>query len=111
MPRELVDSVERKRICALLAPLFDEIGDGKFDARVHLLQVTQLVVREAQRVQVEQIAEIEHAGGFSERGERARSAVAELLGIEPGAAARLVNAAEYTMPRVGLTGDRQDPLL
>ncbi len=51
------------------------------------------------------ISRLDSEGGFVERGVRAKSAVADLLGVRPSEAHRLVRLARHAFPTVTLTGE------
>jgi hypothetical protein len=104
--------VDGGRLDGLLRDVLGELSAVEFDspdsvddaALIEMLRVGAAVERAAQRVGVQAVAALQRRGVFARLGQRAVTALADLLGVEHVEARRVVTAAEQVIPRVDLQG-------
>jgi Domain of unknown function (DUF222)/HNH endonuclease len=88
-----------------LTALHDAAGPhGSETDRVAVLSGLAAVEQHLHRVTVDTVAALQRDGSFAAHGQRAVTAVSELLGIEARDARRIVLVAEQVCPRVDLQG-------
>ena len=105
----MTESPLRQAAC-LAEQLFALISDSP-DSLSNLL-VVQGVIRQAERVTVEQIATVERDGSLAAKGYRSTAlGLKDLLGWDHDTASRHVKVAQHVGPRTALDGSALEPVL
>ncbi|WP_051342311.1 HNH endonuclease signature motif containing protein [Pseudonocardia spinosispora] len=94
----------RAEAVSVMARLRDAEKVLSDQALIESIQFHDRLQRQSKQDVLRSISRLDSEGGFVERGVRAKSAVADLLGVRPSEAHRLVRLARHAFPTVTLTG-------